>query len=174
MASRTITLKEAGVEFEEMGRRIKTAAKKGLLSAAQRGVQVIVAELIPACVPQPVDRGLYRAGWKAVPIKNGSVIYNPEPHAAFIEHGVRAANVKVGRAMIVALAEWARRKGLKDPERAAWGIAKAIKRRGLFTAKSFGVLALLNERLPGIIREEVAREVNAAKAKRDRGAPEGW
>lgn len=174
MASRTITLKEAGVEFEEMGKRIKAAAKKGLLSAALRGVAVIVTEIIPSRVPQPVDRGLYRAGWKVSPLKNGAVIYNPEPHAPLIEHGVRAANVKIGRAMIAALAEWARRKGFENPESAAWGIAKKMKERGIFGQTGLGVLALLNARLPGIIREEVTREVNAAKARRDRGAPEGW
>jgi hypothetical protein len=174
MASRTVTLKEAGVEFEEMGRRIRKAALAGLRSAALRGIAVIVAEIIPSRVPQPVDRGLYRAGWKAHPLKNGAVIYNHEPHAALIEHGVRASNVKIGRAMIAALAEWARRKGFEDPERAAWGIAKKMKERGIFGQTGLGVLALLNARLPGIIREEVTREVNKAKAKRDKGAPEAW
>lgn len=175
--SRVITLKEAGVEFEEMGRRMKTAALKGLFSAALRGVQVVITEIIPSRVPQPVDRGIYRAGWKAMKLggKNpGAVIYNSEPHATLIEYGVRASNVKIGRAMIAALAEWAKRKGFQDPESAAWGIAKKMQERGIFGQTGLGVLALLNARLPAIVREEVTREIEAAKAKRDKGAPEGW
>jgi hypothetical protein len=175
--SRVITLKEAGVEFEEMGRRMKTAALKGLFSAALRGVQVVITEIIPSRVPQPVDRGIYRAGWKAMKLggKNpGAVIYNAEPHAALIEYGVRASNVKIGRVMIAALAEWAKRKGFQDPERAAWGIAKKMQERGIFGQTGLGVLALLNARLPAIVREEVTREIEAAKAKRDKGAPEAW
>jgi hypothetical protein len=175
--SRVVTLKNAGVEFEDMGKRLRSAAIKGLRSAALRGVAIIVSEIIPSRVPQPVDRGIYRAGWKAMPLggKNpGAVIYNLEPHAALIEYSVRAANVKVGRAMIAALAEWARRKGFEDPERAAWGIAKKMKERGIFGQTGLGVLRELNKRLPAIVREEVTREVEAAKARRDRGAPEGW
>jgi len=174
---RVITLKEAGVEFEDMGKRMRSAAIKGLRSAALRGVQIIITEIIPSRVPQPVDRGLYRAGWKQMPIGGkspGDVIYNHEPHAMLVDRGVRASNVKIGRAMIAALAEWAKRKGFEHPESAAWGIAKKMKERGIFGQTGLGILALLNARLPEVVREEVTREINAAKARRDRGAPEGW
>lgn len=172
--ARVTTLKEAGVELDEMGRRIKTAAKKGLLSAAHRAVQTIVSEIIPGLVPQPVDRGFYRAGWRAEKTKKGAAIVNNQPHAVFIEYGVRAANVKPGRAMIAALTQWARRKGFEEPERAAWAIANKMRQRGIWGQKGLGVLALLEARLPAIIREEVAREIEKAKASRDRKAPEGW
>lgn len=165
-----ISLKDAGDEFgQKLPKRLREAALRGLLSAAQRGVQVVVTELIPAAVPQPVDRGLYRAGWKAhaLPSGRGAVVENLEPHAALIEHGVRASAVKVGRAMIQALAEWAKRHGFEEPERAAWAIARKMQERGIWGQRGLGIHAQLNARLrTGIIREEVLREMNAAKGRR--------
>ena len=102
----TITLKEAGIYFgEKLPKLQRAAALRGLASAAQRGLQLVQAEIIPSRSPQPVDRGVYRAGWRAVKIKDGYAVENLEPHAAFVEYGVRASNVKPGRAMIAALAK---------------------------------------------------------------------
>lgn len=155
-----LTLKDAGVYFgERLPKLQKKAALRGLASAALRGLQLVVAEIIPSRTPQPVDRGVYRAGWRVVPIKDGSAIENLEPHAAFVEHGVRASNVKVGRAMIAALQEWARRHGFEDPLGAAWAIARAMQRRGIF-GTGHRIRGELNERLPAIVREEVAREMD--------------
>jgi len=165
MATR-LTLKEAtGYFAAKLPPKMQAAAIRGLFSAALRGVQVVKAELIPAAVPQPVDRGHYRAGWQAVPLPGiGALIVNPEAHAGLIERGVRASAVKVGRAMIAALAEWARRHGFEEPERAAWAIAKRMKERGIWGQRGLGIHALLNDRLRnGIVREEVAREMQAAK-----------
>lgn len=164
-----ITLKDAAEEFgTKLPKRMKEAAVRGLISAAHRGVAVIKAELIPAAVPQPVDRGTYRAGWNVIEIPGvGAVIHNSEPHAAHIEFGVRAASVKIGRAMIQALAEWAKRHGFEEPERAAWAIAKRMQERGIWGQRGLGILTLLNDRLRReIIREEVTREMNAAKGRR--------
>lgn len=165
-----ITLKEAGEEFgQKLPKRMKEAALRGLVSAAERGVAVVKAELIPAAVPQPVDRGLYRAGWRSYPLPSGrgAAIENLEPHAGLIEHGVRASAVKIGRAMIAALAEWAKRHGFEEPERAAWAIAKKMQERGIWGQRGLGILAQLNARLrTEIIREEVLREMNAAKGRR--------
>ena len=162
-----ITLKDAGMEFgRRMPNRIKAAALRGLLSAAHRGVAIVVAELIPAAVPQPVDRGVYKVGWHAFPMPDGAVIQNLEPHAGMIEEGVRAANVKIGRAMIAALAEWARRHGFEKPERAAWAIAIEMKERGIFGG-GLHILAQLEDRLRGgVVREEIEREMNAEFRRR--------
>jgi len=168
MATR-ITLKEAGDEFgKKLPARMQEAAMRGLLSAAQRGVQVVVAEIIPAAVPQPVDRGTYRSGWAAFAIPGvGAAIHNAEPHAGLIEKGVRASAVKIGRAMIAALAEWAKRHGFEEPERAAWAIAKRMQERGIWEQKGLGILTLLNDRLRnGIVREEVLREMKAARGRK--------
>lgn len=160
-----ITLKEAAPHFAKLAGRQREAALRGLRSAAMRGVQLVVAEIIPSRTPQPVDRGVYRAGWRWEPTPEGAVVENLEPHAAVVERGARSTNVKPGRQMIAALQEWARRKGLEDPESAAWAIARAMQRRGIF-GDGLRVLAELNERLPAIVEEEVGRELRATRGKR--------
>ena len=75
---------------------MRERAFAGLVSAGHRVVQVIVSEIIPSFGDRmPVDRGVYRAGWRVQPLKGeGKVlVHNVAPHAAFIEHG------KAGRAM---------------------------------------------------------------------------
>lgn len=158
-----ITLEQAAQRTEELGKRWRKAAILGLQSAAARGVQDIITRIIPSRTPQPVDRGIYRAGWRFYPAPDGAVIECFEPHAVFIEDGVRAGNVKIGRAMIRALAEWVVRKGIvgaDEAESAAWAIAKAMKRRGIFGKQGMGVLReLVDQYLPNYIDEEVAREI---------------
>lgn len=157
-----LTLKEAGAWVGKLTAKRKSAAHRGLVSAAHRAVAIVKAELIPAAVPQPVDRGVYRAGWVVAEIPNegGALILNAEPHALFIEHGVRAANVKVGRQMIAALQEWARRHGFEDPLGAAWAIARAMQKRGIWGGRGLGIHSLMNDRLRnGIVEEEVKREM---------------
>lgn len=161
----SVRLDGAAAAFEKLGKQFPEAAKRGLLSAALRGVREIQTVIIPSRTPQPVDRGVYRAGWKVVPDADGSVsIENREPHAAFIEYGVRAANVKVGAAMLRALTEWVLRKGLAadivEAQQVAWGIAKAAERRGFFKQTGLGVLQqLIDRNLRTYIQQEVEREI---------------
>jgi hypothetical protein len=108
----TIRIEHAGKHFKDLAPKLQKATRRALLSAALRGVGVIVSQIIPSRSPQPVDRGVYRAGWRARSIENGAEILNTEPHAVFIEEGVRGENVKAGRAMFNALLEWVKRKGL--------------------------------------------------------------
>ena len=152
------------------GPRFRAAAVRGLHASAARGVQIIQTELIPNRVPQPVDRGLFRAGWRFFPDADGAWLTNVEPHASSVENGVRAENVKPGRKMIAALAEWAARKGLaekgEEAVQAAWAIAKAMKRRGIFGKGMHLLDELMQDRMPDIVREEVAAEINREKARR--------
>jgi len=159
-----ITLQEAAQRTEELKEKWHKAAVLGLQSAAARGVQDIITRIIPSRTPQPVDRGVYRSGWRFYPAPDGAVIDNAEPHAILIEDGVRAGNVKIGKKMIDALAEWVQRKGIVSGDKAqsvAWAIAKSMKRRGIFNkGKGMGILAeLVDKYLPGYVEEEVAREV---------------
>jgi hypothetical protein len=108
----TIDLKAAGAFFGELDGRRKRQAIVGCKLAAARCVQTIQTVIIPARTPQPVDRGIYRAGWKIEPLDNGAAFYNDSPVAAIIEHGVRASNIKIGRKLLAALAAWVIRKGL--------------------------------------------------------------
>jgi hypothetical protein len=161
----TITLKQAPELMEKLGPRMRQAAIAGCLSAAMRGMQIIVTQIIPSRTPEPVDRRTYAAGWRAYSIPTGGVIENLEPHAPIIEDGARAENIKPGRAMLDALAEWVVRKGIAPQEEArgvAWAIARAMQRRGIF-GRGMKVLAELVERhLPKILEEEIAHEIERA------------
>ena len=170
--TRSVDLKYGSRELEKMGARALAAAGRGLYSAAVRGVSVIVTQLIPAALPTPVDRGLYRAGWRAGPLRGGDrivggEIWNVEHMAAIVERGARAENIKIGRAMIDALTEWVKRKHVGKPEDArstAWAIARRMQARGIFNkGRGLRILeTLMVKRMPAIVREEVKREVAAA------------
>lgn len=160
-----VTLKEMPGLLGTVRERWFKAAVRGLQSAAARGVQTIVVQIIPSRSPMPVDRATFKAGWRAWPAPDGAVIENFEPHAILIEKGVRGENVKIGRKMIDALTEWAIRKRIvadeKEAKRFAWALAKKMKQRGIFRGgRGFGILQELVERyLPDYIAEEVAREI---------------
>jgi hypothetical protein len=138
----TFNLDESEQLEKWLNEGIQEGVKAGLLSAANRMVGVIQNEIIPAEKPQPVGvTGLYRAAWKAEPTPEGASVYNDMPYASVIEYGARAENIKIGRKMIDALADWARIKGLTghapkhraSPEafsaarQLAWAIARTMQ-----------------------------------------------
>lgn len=157
-------LKDAAARYRRLAGELREAALRGVRAAAARGVQAIVSEIVPSRSPQPVDRGLYRAGWKWEPTPDGADVYNSEPHSAFIEHGVRGSNVRIGRTMIAALAGWVLRKRLATPTKAtsrAWAIARSMQRRGIFRGgQGFGIMAEFRTRLARrFVAEEVREEI---------------
>ncbi len=171
----TIDISIADEWIESLGPQWVEAAKRGVYSAALRGVQLIVGKIIPSRVPEPSDRGLFKSGWRAEPMPDGALLFNIEAHADFIEHGVRAANVKVGTAMLRAIAAWAERKGFAAEGggmKAAWAIVGAMKKRGIFNRAGVPGLGILREcievaeNLPAFIREEVGREIKMAQGSR--------
>lgn len=168
--SRTIALKDAPGWVGSVGGAFKAAARRGAMSAAIRGVGIIITEIIPKQKPMPVDRGIYRAAWRAQPSPNGASIINDSPHAQFIENGVPAGNVKPGRAMIAALAEWAKRKGLvsggESPTAVAFAIARSMQKRGIFAnGTGFKIMAQAEPRLAKILAEEVREAIREELAK---------
>ncbi len=159
-----IDLQDAAGLFGAMNSRLRRAALDGLYSAALRSVQAIQTTIVPSRSPAPIDRGLFRAGWKARREPDGATIENLEPHAPFIEWGVRAGAVKPGPAMIRALVEWVERKGLAsggEATRAAWRIARAMQARGIFRGgRGFRILETLREwYLARFVEEEVGRAI---------------
>jgi len=147
MAAKQFEIKDSGEVAKWLGTGMEKVAQRAILSVGYQVQQYIQAVLIPGANPVPVDRGAYRAAWrvKAAPGAGGLpavVVYNTSPHALFIEHGVRAANVKPGKAMIDALTAWVRRKGLSPAGRGqsgaqaarsmAFAIAKSMQRKGIF------------------------------------------
>lgn len=165
MTDWVVPLSKAAARFEELGADMRDAAYKGLVMAGARGLAVLLSEIIPKRIPQPVDRGVYRAGWKLRVGPEYVEIYNDEPVAPIIEDGARASNIKVGRALIQALASWSLRKGLaSSPKEAlsiAWAIATKMKERGIFNRNGQQGLGILRElvtwRLDNIIETEVLR-----------------
>ncbi len=165
MSSWVVPLSQAAARFEGLAQEMRDAAYQGLVAAGARGLQVLVVEIIPKRSPQPVDRGVFRAGWKMRVGPDYVDIYNDELHALFIEEGVRAVNVKPGRRMVEALAEWALRKGIasnpKEALTAAWAIAKAMAKKGIFNRDGKSGLGVLRElvewHLDAIIEQEVLR-----------------
>jgi hypothetical protein len=154
-----------------LGKKMERVAQKAVLAVAHRVVNKITTQVIPAESPQPVDRGAYRAAWRARKADGGAMISNTMPYASVIEYGARAENVKIGRAMIDALAAWVKRKGLvgKGSSKAearslAWAIATTMKKKGIFNRGSKG-LRILEKALKGVEKlfgEELAREIRRA------------
>jgi hypothetical protein len=107
-----------------LGKGLEKALAKAGVSLAMSVLEDIQTSIIPGSTPHvPVDRGIYRASWKSKgklsgDAGDGLMIYSSAPHAPFIEDGVRAENVKPGRAMIDALTEWVIRKGMVDKQSA--------------------------------------------------------
>jgi len=162
----TIDLADVPQHLKKLEGDMKEAAVRGLRSAALRGVSIIITQIVPARSPAPIDRGAYRAGWKADvnDPPDGATIYNDEANAALIENGVDPGSVKPGYAMIENLTEWALRKGIAaDEEEAveiAWSIANSARSRGFFYPGGLGILReLVDQHLPRIIEEEVKREL---------------
>lgn len=143
------------------------AAERAALGTAMRIVNHIVTEVIPTTSPKPVDRGLYRAGWRAKKVKGGGEVSNATPQAPIIERGARAENVKAGRKMVDALTEWVRRKGIATDEKEARGIAFAIamklRRTGIFNGgKGLRVLERALKRVEEFFNDELKSELKKA------------
>lgn len=146
-------ISEADEMARELGFSIDKAAKRAVLSLALRIVQHITTYVIPREDPQPVDRGAFRAGWRAKKEPDGATVKNTLPYASVIEYGARAENIKVGKKMIDALAAWVLRKGIgisrtpartkmtrkqikesqqNEARKVAWAIAMGMLKKGIF------------------------------------------
>lgn len=180
---RVFTLASASKWLAIGATQAKEAALRGLVSAAYRTVQHIQTEIIPATVPTPVNRGGYNAAWRVEMLDDGASVVNTMPYAPMIERGVRAENVKIGRKMIDALAEWIKMKGIGNSTRVvksgknkgntkivkatqaeiqsiAWAMAKSFQKYGIFNrGKGLRVLERATKSIPRFIRLEVSREL---------------
>ena len=178
MAAHVLNLKDVAGLQGILSKAIRQGALNGLYSAAIRMVGEIQTVTIPQTVPEPSQRGLYKAGWKARQDADGATYENPVKYASIIEFGVRAANVKVGRKMIDALTEWVQIKGFASGTQAkqmAFAIARSMAAnvqtkggsfagggKGIFKGTGLRIMERANKQLPQFIKEEVAREVERA------------
>lgn len=177
-------ISEAEEVARYLGFSIDKAAKRAILSLALRMVQHITTWLIPRENPQPVDRGAYRAGWRAKKTPEGAEVRNTLPHAAIIEFGARAENIKPGKKMIDALEAWVLRKGVgmsrtpartkmtrkemkaarqSEARKVAWAIAMGMLKRGIFNREDErGGLRILEKALKiskWAFADELKREI---------------
>ena len=164
-------------EVEEVGRYLNLSlekiAKRAILGMANRIVNRIITVIIPKEPRQPVDRGAYRAAWRAKKDPEGAVITNSMPYSSVIEYGARAENIKIGRAMIEALAKWVLRKGLvakgkgaagkaratAEATSAAWAIARSFQKKGIFNGKGLRILEKAMAHADEDFAEELRREI---------------
>jgi len=173
-------------EFNELEQWLQKGmqggVQRGCVSAAFRLLGVIQNELIPAEKPAPIFDGAYRQAWHVEVTKSGADVVNSMPYASVIERGARAENIKIGRQMIDAIAEWVRRKGLtghspkkrSSPEayaqarQIAWAIARTMQGTpskpgtGIFNRDGKQGLRIAEKaakRVPDFLEEEIHREI---------------
>lgn len=161
------------VEFEGLGRLLSqlgvhadVAVNKGLLSAANRSRQLLVAESNRKRV---TNTGNFRRAWKSArvvevdpgttEIRRGVQVWNAAPYSGVVEEGRRP-----GARMppLEPIARWAQRK-FRIPYRRARGlsfaIARKIAREGIPPKH---VLTDVIPRISSYIRDEVTHEVGVA------------
>jgi hypothetical protein len=125
MSGPTMTLQEGSAWVRSLARTLPTAARVGLYSAGLRLVSDLQTD-----AGLPFDKGHYRAGWRCQQTPQGADIFNVTLQGLLIEEGVRGANVKIGRAMITALMEWAKRHGLGVTYQFGAKVGKLAKSKG--------------------------------------------
>lgn len=172
---RKVTVDEIGPLLEK---GLEKVAVRGVQSAAMRMHTFILTVLIPQEPRIPVDRGIYIAGWRFKPEKNGAQVYNVAPHAAHVEYGVPGANVKPGKVMLAALTEWVLRKQIVPKGKGAAGKAAAqvkaretasaimwaLKKKGIFNGgKGLRILERATDKIPMFVSEEIRLEMQRMK-----------
>jgi hypothetical protein len=171
---RRITIDQAPGWARELEGKLHQAALRGVQSAGLRLVSRI-HEVIDAEPKRPVDRGIYRGAWRATPDEHGTLVHNDSPHGGFVEDGVRAQNVKIGRKMIDALVGWVERKGLVRDERAedrtaasrsiAFAIAKSMQERGIFGGTGLKILEKARRSVGRFLEEEISVEIRKLRGR---------
>lgn len=153
-----------------LGTKLITAVKKGVYSAALFSVQKMQTSEINAADPPPVNKGVYRAGWRAQKLPNGAAYYNSVPYARYIEWGVPQENVVSSLKAIKAIAEWARVKfgGLEEKQalNVAYAIMASLKKKGIFKrGEGLKIMTKYNQtKLNAVIRREVTAEIDKLTA----------
>lgn len=120
---KTLTFKQFIKELGELTPNMEEAVIKGLRSASQRGVAVVVQSInTPTSMTHAaVDTGMLARSVEATDLPRGGQISVDAPHAAVMEFGARPFYPP-----IVPLFDWAKRKfGVDDDE--AKAIAYAVR-----------------------------------------------
>jgi hypothetical protein len=162
----SVTLKE---HIDWLGRldeaKVTQGLRRGLISAGLRMIQEIVTREIPARVPMPVDRGVYRAGWK-LDSTSEIAVFNDVLYADKIEGGIQPGELQRTPELLEQITAWVGRKQLaqqgQSARAVAWRIVSALIRNGVYNrGEGLGIMAaVVNDgRLDSFIQEECAAEV---------------
>lgn len=163
----------------KLAEECREASIRGLQSAGLRLLQHITTGVLPTIKDErtghgpPIDRGVYRASWRARKVLTGVVVESTLPYASIIEWGAKAENIVIGREMIAELTDWVIRKGLvknapkgdkvaryQEARSIAWAIAVSMKRCGIFNGgQGLRVLEKASEKIGEFVHEEVDREL---------------
>lgn len=150
--------------------RYMPAAIRGTMSGALRclpALQSATRSAEPATLGSPrgaVDKGHYLSAWRAVPLQNGSRVYNALAYSAVIEGGRRPAFVN--RAGIKNLTGWVQRRMKVRKSQAsavAWAIATKMAPRPFGGGVRLRPRRVMGSTVPLMIRfvqEEVNIELN--------------
>lgn len=138
---------------------VRPAAMKACYAAALRGRTIVVATIGATTPYPPVDRGVFRASFKAERAPDGATLFSDAPHAAFVEYGCRPH-----WAPLAPLLAWVKRRGLAKKGE-AYGVARAIQvaiaRRGMKPRK---VVARSLDQIERAFGEELDRALAERKA----------
>ena len=157
---RHVQLKDLGGYLSKIPRERHAAAVKAVRRTLRGQGRVIIREEINASKPIPFDRGEYTRSWEAIPIEDGGRIYSKSPYASVIDRG-RRPGFGVGKAGIQALMGWAQRHGMERS--AAYAIAAAIKRRGLWMPKGLRVFERASKRIVDACRHAAKLAISGAE-----------
>jgi hypothetical protein len=133
----SMTMKELLAWQVRLGKNFMPAARRGLVSGANRCLPLLVRSVDDAPPASPGGKqganntGAYRRGWSAEATNDGARVWNKVKYAGVIEHGRRKGARQPPQKPI---AHWLqRRAGLSEEEakRMAFVVARSIKRRGL-------------------------------------------
>lgn len=167
MSAHKIDIKDWPAYVTKLGDRARTALQRGLVSGAQRCIPLMqkrTEQAPPASDggrPGAFNTGNYRRHWKVKNVPRGVAVYNDAGYAGVIDGGRRPGRMP----NLGAIEAWAKRRlGLSDKEakKAAFPIARAIKKRGL---KPRQVLSGATQQLADVIQQEVMRELKAELAR---------
>jgi hypothetical protein len=155
-------LEDAGVKIQAFfNTKVRTAAIKGLQSAAVEMHRDIVSSYIPASGLQRF-RGIYAGSWKTKMLPDGAIVFSTAPHAPIIEYG-RRAGAPIGRKMIDELAHWVKVHGLAqtatEVRQIAFAIALSIQRRGMWMPNGLRILEKACANIQARINKHVAAEM---------------
>lgn len=151
-------MKQFQAYLKQQPTQIRGAIVRGLRSAAQRGVGIIVEEIDKALPHPAVNTGGLRQSARAENTADGALVEVDAPHAAPINNGTRPFHPP-----LEPLIAWAVRKfgvSEKEARRIARNVAKKISEEGI-EPRHFFEKAMA--RIELIIDTEVERELEQVK-----------